>query len=143
MIRSADIELVSRLVTRTRLANLTENLYLYRQHDAQEHSSPQSQKLWADLMRRLLCQLWGEAPPASLDRFARVRRRIKMSWLERRLAKRDIKRLIEAMIAAKWVEADDRGFLLAVMNRQLERVSPRLWQKLCHWRRHHFGGKRP
>jgi len=139
MIRSADIELVSRLITRTRLANLTENLYLYRQHDGQLHSTHQSRRLWANLKRRLLFQLWGEAPPASLDRFARVRRRDKIGWRERLLAKRDIKRLIEALIAANWAQDDDRPFLLAVMNRQLERVSPRVWQIFCHWRRHHFG----
>lgn len=139
MIRSADIELVSRLITRTRLANLTENLYLYRQHDAQLHSSSHSKRLWADLKRSLLFQLWGEAPQASLDRFARVRRREKISWPQRRLAKRDIKRLIEALIAANWVQASDRQFLIAVMNRQLEWVSPRVWQMFCHWRRRHFG----
>ena len=139
MIRSADIELVSRLITRTRLANLTENLYLYRQHDAQQHSLSQSKKVWADLKRSLLFRLWGEAPQASLDRFARVRRREKIGWLERRLAKRDIRRLIEALIAANWVQASDRSFLIAVMNRQLERVSPRIWQMFCHWRRRHFG----
>ena len=54
MIRSPDIELVARLITQTRLANLTENLYLYRQHDGQQHSTPQSKRIWADLMGRLL-----------------------------------------------------------------------------------------
>ena len=141
MQRSPDIELISRLITRTRLANLTENLYLYRQHDGQQHSTPRSLRIWADLMSRLLFQLWGEAPQASLDRFARVRRREKISWLERRRAKRDIKRLIEAMIAANWVQADDRSFLIGVMNRQLEWVSPRSWQMFCHWRRHRFGDR--
>ena len=139
LMRSPDIELVSRLITRTRLANLTENLYLYRQHDGQQHSTPRSKRIWAGLMGSLLFQLWGEAPQASLDRFARVRRREKINWLERRRAKRDIKRLIEAMIAANWVQPDDRPFLIAVMNRQLERVSPRVWQMFCHWRRHRFG----
>ena len=48
-------------------------------------------------------------------------------------------RLIESMIAAGWVEQGDRPQLIDAMNRRLERVSPRLWQKFCHWRRHHFG----
>lgn len=135
MTRSPDIELISRLITRTRLANLTENLYLYRQHDGQRHS----EQLWADLMRRLLFRLWGEAPPASLDRFAKVRRREKINWLDRRLATRDIKRLIESMIAANWVDAEDRPYLIARSKRQLEWTTPRLWQMFCHWRRQHFG----
>ena len=138
--RVADIELISRLITRTRLANLTENLYLYRQHDSQQGSTPQAMKFWDDLMARLLFRLWGEAPRISLDRLMRVRRRQKISWRQRRLAKRDIKRLIEAMIRAGWVEEDDRPLLLRRMRRQLEWVSPRIWQKFCHWRRHHFGG---
>lgn len=141
MLRSPDFELIARLITQTRLANLTENLYLYRQHDGQQHSTPRSQRIWADLMRRLLFQLWGEAPQTSLDRFDRVRRREKINWLERRRAKRDIRRLIEAMIAANWVQGDDRFFLIGVMNRQLERVSPRVWQKFCHWRRHRIGDR--
>ncbi len=139
MLRSPDFELVARLITQTRLANLTENLYLYRQHDGQHQPTPQTKRLWADLMSRLLYQLWGEAPPASLDRFDRIRRREKINWLERRRAKRDIKRLIEALIAANWVQADDRPFLISFMNRQLEWVSPRVWQMFCHWRRHRFG----
>ncbi len=139
MVRTADIELVSRLVTQTRLANVTENLYLYRQHEAQQRFAPQTKRIWADLTRRLLFQLWGQAPQASLDRFNRVRLREKINWLERRRAKRDIKRLIEAMIAANWVQADDRNFLISFMNRQLEQTTPRVWQMFCHWRRHRFG----
>ena len=142
MTRSPDIELVSRLVARTRLANLTENLYLYRQHDAQLRSAPQSLKVWDELMGRLLFQLWGEAPQTSLDRFAQVRRREKINWQQRRLAKRDIKQLIEAMIAAEWISETDRPDLIARMNKQLEWTSPRVWQMFCHWRRRRFGARK-
>ena len=138
MIRSADIELTARLIARTRLANLIEPLYLYRKHEGHRSGVAQRKKLWAELLARLLCRLWGEAPQASLDRFAQVRQREKLSWLERRLAKRDIKRLIESMITANWIEEEARTYLIDVMNMQLERTSPRVWQMFCHWRRHHF-----
>jgi len=137
--RGNDIELVSRLICRTRLANLPDRLYLYRKHDGQ-YPWAKGKHDWADLLARLLFRLWGEAPQASLDRFDRVRRGWgKLNWLERRRAKHDIKRLIESMITANWIEEEDRAYLIDVMNMQLERTSPRLWQMFCHWRRHHFG----
>ncbi|MCY3867890.1 MAG: hypothetical protein OXG68_20840, partial [Chloroflexi bacterium] len=137
--RGNDIEMVSRLISRTRFANLPEQLYVYRLHDGQLPATPQRAQDWADLMRRLLYRLWGEAPQASLDRMARVELREKLSWSERRLLKRDLERYIHSMIAAKWIEEADRAYLIELMNRQMERASPRLWQVLCHWRRHRFG----
>lgn len=137
--RGNDIELVSRLISQTRFANLPEWLYLYRKHDVARIPKKILYRDWADLMRRLLCRLWGEAPQSSLDRMARIELREKLSWGDRRLLKRDLERYIESMIAAKWIEEADRAYLLDLMNRQLERSSPRLWQILCHWRRHRFG----
>ena len=139
MARSPDIELVARLLPRTRLANLTEPLYLYRQHDGQMPLTPQKLQNWAKLLACLLSRLWGEAPQASFDRFAQVRRREKLNWLERRLAKRDLTRFIDSMVAAEWIDEDDRAHLIRVLNGQLERTTPRLWQMFCHWRRHRFG----
>ena len=136
--RGTDIEWVSRLIAQTRFANLPDRLYLYRQHDGQDPIA-QAEREFAELMRRLLFRLWGEAPQASFDRFARVRRREKLGWRQRRLAKRDILRLIDAMIASNWIEPADRSFLHRVLNRQLEQTTPRIWQMFCHWRRHHFG----
>ena len=136
--RSPDIELVARLIPRTRLANLPEPLYLYRQHEGQLQMTPQRVQDWANLLARLLSRLWGEAPQASLERFAQVRRREKLSWLERRLAKRDLTRLIDSMLAAKWIDEDDRASLTVVLDGQLEHTTPRLWQMYCHWRRHRF-----
>jgi len=138
--RCCDIELISRLLCETGVANLPDSLYLYRMHDGQWGSTPKGRRYWAELKSRLLFRLWAEAPQASLDRIVRVRGLEKINWLERRRVKRDIRRLIDSMIAAKWVTPDDRDFLFEVMNRQLERTSPRLWQMFCHWRRHHFGG---
>ena len=142
LMRSADIELVARLIPRTRLANLPEPLYLYRKHEVQLVDAPWRKKLWADLLKLLLFRLWDEAPPASLDRFARVRRREKINWLVRRQAKQDIKRLIDSMVAADWITPNDRAYLIGVMNQQLEWTTPRLWQMLCHWRRHRFGTRK-
>ena len=137
--RGTGIELLSRLLCETGVANLPESLYLYRRHDGQWGSTPQGRRDWAELMRRMLFRLWGEAPQASFDRIMRVRWLEKINWQERRAAKRDIKRLIESMITANWIEEEDRAYLIDVMNMQLERTSPRLWQMFCHWRRHHFG----
>lgn len=137
--RGNDIELVSRLISKTRFANIPEWLYLYRKHDVQRIDTGIAERDWADLMRRLLCRLWGEAPQASLDRMARVELRDKLSWSERRLLKRDLERYIESLIAAGWIEQADRAYLIDLMNRQLERTTPRLWQIFRHWRRHRFG----
>ena len=95
---------------------------------------------WANMVARFLARLWGEAPPETVDRFVQAHRGWdKLSWRERRAAKRDILRLIDSMIAANWAKPADRGCLIDAMNRQLEQTSPRLWQMFCHWRRHHFG----
>ncbi|MCY3865734.1 MAG: glycosyltransferase family 2 protein [Chloroflexi bacterium] len=139
--RSPDIELVARLIPRTRLANLPEPLYLYRQHDGQLPATPQKAQDWANLLARLLSCLWGEAPQASLDRYAQVRRRERLNWRERRLAKRDLTRLIDSMVAANWIDDDDRVYLIRVLNGQLEKTTSRLWQMFCHWRRHRFGDR--
>ena len=70
--RGNDIEMVSRLISQTRFANLPDPLYLYRHHDGQMPASPQRAQQWANLLARLLSRLWGEAPQASLDRMARI-----------------------------------------------------------------------
>lgn len=65
--------------------------------------------------------------------------RQKLGYAERRAAKRDVLRVIDAMIAAGLVEAADEPRLIEYMNACLEKTSPRLWQMFCHWRRHRFG----
>jgi len=138
LVRGAGIEILARTIWRTRYANLPEVLYLYRKHDAHLKSVPHFKRLEAELMRRMLYYVWGEAPQASLERFAQIRRGDKLSWRERRLVRKDIQRLIESMLAENWVEPEDRDHLQYHMNRYLERTSPRLWQIYCHWRRHRF-----
>ena len=137
-----DLELLSRLLfeSKIRFANLTEDLLLYRIHDQPKFDNPdiREQRFAATrvLYRRNLERVWNETPIETFDRCWRLRYLGKLSWSERRAAKRDIKRLIDSMIAAKWIEPGDRHILIALMNRRLEGASPRLWQMFCHWYRY-------
>ena len=141
---SPDCALMTKLLGKAKFANIPEFLYLYRQHNNQitTEQTAERERETMSVRQVRLERILGEAPLATVERLARVRPWSKLSWRERRLAKRDIIRLIDSMIEASWVEAADRPQLIAAMNRRLERVSPRLWQKFCHWRRHNFGDKR-
>ena len=86
--------------------------------------------------------LWDEVADSTLARFRRLRHRQKLSWSDRRAAKKDLKRLIETLIERQLVEASDKPLMVAYMNRRLEQASPRLWQKFCYWRRYRFGETR-
>ena len=134
----SDSDLMARLMGRTYFANIAECLYIYRRHFGQRtsHQNPKRDQDLRLMVTRRLERIWGEAPEDTLDRFAKIKLRSKLSWSERRAAKRDIKRLIDTMIAANWIEPGDRHILIAVMNRRLEGVSPRHWQMLCHWWRY-------
>ena len=136
-----DVELWSRLMWRTRLANLPETLLLYRRHPAQHHTTRDAalkQQAW-EVRARLLKRLWGEAPTETLTRFERMRGDESLPWRERRKARADMMRLLDAMIAASVIDAEDRRLVAAHIQRRLEATTPRLWQKFCHWRRHRFG----
>jgi len=138
---SVDCDLMTRLLGRTMFANIAECQYLYRRRAGQltsEYSARRIQDMLLVRQRRLEL-IWGEAPIDTLERLARVRPWSKLSWRERRAAKRDIIRLIDSMIAAEWIDPSERPLLIDAKNRRLERVSPHLWQMFCHWRRHHFG----
>ena len=137
-----DCDLMTRLLGRTRFANIPDHLYIYRRRPGQRtrHDNPRKDHDTHLVRQRRYERLWGErASNETLDRLYRLRRWSKLTWRERRAAKRDITRLIDAFIAAGWVEAADRPQLIEAMNRRLELVSPRPWQMYCHWRRHHFG----
>ena len=137
-----DLELFSRLLheTRIRYANLPDDLYLYRRHEQLKlrNANTEEHEEEREIKRRNLERLWNEAPEATLDHLYCLRMRSKLSWAERRAVKQDIKRLIESMIAHKWVEPEDRPLLINEMNRRMEQASPRLWQQFSHWWRHHF-----
>ena len=136
-----DSDLMTRLMGRTRFTNIPEYLYIYRRHGRQVTAEGGDKRRQDTLMimSRRFERLWGEAPKEVLVRVAKVRPGSKLSWRERRAAKRDLIHLIDSIIAAKWVEPGERPLLVAAMNRRLEQVSPRLWQMFCHWRRHRFG----
>lgn len=141
---SADRDLMTRLMGRTQFANIPEILYIYRRNAGQQTSHDNPRRGQDGLLTRVrrLERLWGEAPMESVDRLGRIRPWFTLSWGERRAAKRDIMRVIDAMVAAEWVDASEKPHLIALMNRRLEQASPRLWQMFCHWRRHHFGSAR-
>ncbi len=137
---SPDLDLSMRLLwhERIRFANLPKSLLLYRRHAGAKQNA-ESQGI-AEASRQIrgamLERLWGGAPSGTLDRFERLRRQEKLTWAERRQSKRDLRRLIEALLSHGLVEAQDRALLVDAMNRRLEEASPRLWQKFCYWRRH-------
>ncbi|MCY3832841.1 MAG: glycosyltransferase family 2 protein [Chloroflexi bacterium] len=143
LLPTPDFDLFLRLVweKRVKYANLPALLYLYRQHQSSISSQfeewPPAQHTAS--RRRALKRLWGEAPDETLDRFIKVRPGIKLGWGERRLARRDISRLIESMVAAGWVEPGDQALMLEDMERRLEGTMPRFWQMFRHWGRNHFG----
>ena len=133
-------DLTWRLLTEGRLkfANLRDHLLIYRRHESSVSHSQQAglQAERDEIRTRMLRQLWDEAPPDTLVRFRRLRLYRKLSWTERRAAKKDILRLIEALIAKDLVDAKDRPLLLAHMNRRLEGTMPRHWQICLHWCRY-------
>ena len=142
---SDDKELFSRLFGKTRFANLPDALYLHRRYDTQTSATRydiQKSESFAT-RQRWLNHLWGKAPQSSLARWDRLRDCTKTGWLGRQLLRRDIVRLIDAMVAASMLNANDKCLFEAEMSRRLESTTPRSWQMFLHWRRHHFGsGKR-
>ena len=140
---AVDTELWSRLMWRTRFANMPEPLLLYRFHDAQNHrtrDAAATKQAWT-VRERLLKRLWGEAPRETLVRFGRMQRDEKLSFFDQRRARRDLTRLLNALIAHDLIDPSDRSLVEAHIQRRLEGAIPRLWQMLLHWKRHHFGNE--
>ena len=136
-----DVELWSRLLWKTRFANLPETLLLYRRHEAQHHTSRDARlraEAW-EVRVRLLERLWGAAPPTTLVRFEQMRKNEKLGFRERRAASQDMARLLDSLIDAGVLDPGERGLVTAHIERRLESTTPRLWQMFLHWRRHHFG----
>ena len=130
--------------TRIRFANLSEILYMQRIHDSNKssHSAPVAARNTYAFERHMLSVLWNEVTDDTLIRFRQLRYKHKLNWSERRATKADLKRLIETLIERQLVDPSDRPLLVADMNRRLEPTSPRLWQMICHWRRHRFGAQK-
>ena len=123
-----------------KFANLPEKLYIYRRHD-RALTTVQRAAVSANVRKlrgQALQRLWQGVPDETLDRFQALRRQEKLSWRERRAARKDLYRLVESLIAHILVSAEDRDSMLDAVNLRLEQASPRLWQQFCHWRRHRF-----
>ena len=111
-----DPELWSRLMWRTRFANVPERLLLYRYHDAQNHrtrDAAANQQAWV-VRERLLKRLWGEAPRDTLFRFGRMQRDEKLSFLDRQRARRDLTRLLNVMIVQDLIDPADKSLVEAI-----------------------------
>ena len=123
---------------RLRCANLPDELLLYRRHGRglSDDHAPGLDAERLDVSQRRLRQLWGEAPPASVDRFKRLGMGERLGMRGRRAAKGDMLRLIEALIDKGIVEAEDRQALVEDMHRRLDKDKPRLWRKFNAWRRY-------
>lgn len=124
-----------------RFANLSSQLLIYRQHGA-SLSSPYSNAEFpnvTEIKMQALARLWGDGSQDTLQRFMRLWRREKLSWRERRKAKAEVYRLIEALAARSWIDPEDLPILHADVNQRLEWTTPRRWQQFSHWRRHRFG----
>ncbi len=144
-IRAADDkELFSRLYGKTRFANLPEALYLHRQHENQtsvkRHEEQQNEAL--EIRQRWLSRLWGEDARATICRLDRLYQGHNFSWREWWLLRREVRRLVDGMLAANIVAASDMPWIEAETSRRLETAMPRRWQMFLHWRRHHFGSRK-
>ena len=134
-----------RVLTDARFACLEQDLYAYRRHPNVQEKKPGSalHDNFSAFQRRSLQELWSEAPNESLQRFALLHRKPKLSWIERRKTKRDLMRLAKSLVTAEWVEPGDEDLLIAAIDQLLEEASPQLWQKFCHWRRYRLPGLFP
>ena len=129
--------------TKCRFANLTETLYFQRVHDNNMSSTAISRDNFDAMVdvRRQLRRLWGGVCDDALRRFRDLQENQRLSWNDRRLAKKDMNRIIETLVERDYVRPGDRPLMEADMNRRLERASPRRWQQFCHWRRKWIGSR--
>ncbi len=131
-----DLDLWVRLASRTRFANLPDVLMLYRRHERAisiEKGAALREEALA-IKRAALRQLWHDMPEATLHRLSPLG--AKFSWKESLAVKRDLKRLIEKMIASNWIEPADRQMLLEEISRHVQVESPYLYRKLRQWFRY-------
>lgn len=119
-----------------RFANVPEHLFLYRRHantQVQRHRTTIRRNELR--MRSQALQRLGK-PGEGVEWIVHKHPLDKLSWKERRRARRDISSLIEAMVDHNWVDADDEPLLHDEMNQLLESTTPRYWQMFLHWYRY-------
>ena len=129
--------------TECRFANLTEMLYFQRVHNNNMSNaaiSRDNRDAMVDV-RRQLRRLWGGVCDDTLRRLRELQENQKLSWNDRRLAKKDLKRIIETLVDRGYVRPEERSLMAADMNRRLEKASTRRWQQFCHWRRKWLGSR--
>lgn len=136
-----DTEFQTRAVSKTRVANLPDRLYLYRQHskNISRQNLPARIDAAQSIRRGWLRQVGVEASPDFVDRLDWLSMGIRLDWRERWFFWRDVKRLLDALVAAQALVASDLPLIEAELNRRFEAMTPRLWQMFRHWRRHRFG----
>ena len=127
-----DLDLWMRLASRTRFANLPDTLLLYRRH-AGALTTTRDAALRADAQRlrsAALQRLLPEASDKALDRLRIVNsakplgKHIDLTWRQRRLARRDLQQLLQAMLAANWLRDSDIPLLDAEFQRQTAPALP-------------------
>ncbi len=141
IVNSADVDLFLKLVweRHIRFANLKQQLYLYRRHDntqARRHQAIRRETI-VQVRLKALRQL-GERG-LGVEWIIKKHPLRKLNWRERQRARRDISRLIQAMVEHNWVDAEDEPLLHAEMRQLVESTSPRYWQMFLHWYRHRIG----
>ena len=131
-----DTELWSRLIMKTRFANLPDILYLHRWHPRSfGNRVAELQKAeGAAIRQHLLIRLCGELSQETAELCSRVRLGEKnFSRAERKLLQSEMERLINAFVAAGWVAADERPLLTAAMRKTLQQTIPsgqHFWKRL-------------
>ncbi len=119
-----------------RFANVPQELYLYRRHA--NTMNMRHRALQRPVPIELRCQALRRLGAAGKDVEWIVHKHPlrKLSWRERKRARRDLSRLISAMVEHNWVDADDEPLLHVEMQQLVESTSPRYWQMFLHWYRY-------
>ena len=134
----SDADHLLRLVSEknTRLANIGEVLYLYRRHENSWSALHQAtgMQTYIQIRSRALRRLG--APGISAAWILKRHPLKKLSWNERRRARRDLTSLIGAMVKHNWVDAEDEPLLYDEVNQLLESTTPRHWQMFLQWYRY-------
>ena len=130
-----DLELWSRLIEKTRFANLPDILLLYRRHAKAIGIVNKDARLTNSglIRRRLLESVWPDISEQTKDRFEKAWR---YEYFNRRAQRRrmrsEMEQLIERFVAVGWAEVDERPLLKDQMDRHLWQIFPRTRQ---YWKR--------
>ena len=136
------IDLCFRLLPIARFVNMPDHLLIYRHHSQWASASDRQQIESArqEVFSAAVYGILGTGSEAAVTRLYRARKRAARFTARERVALRsDLQRLIEGMVGAGWVEADERPVLEAFAQSLLMRVTPRhrrYLQYMRHPRQH-------